>query len=60
MLMEYLQAGTMPKDSKKTRELILTQSQYEVVGGVLYHVEPDKTLRIIGDQKQLLFVQHVG
>ena len=63
MIMEYLQAGTMPKDSKKARELILTQSQYEVVGGVLYHVEPDKTLRIIppaGDRKQIFEEAHAG
>ena len=56
MIMEYLQVGTVPKDSKKVRELILTQSQYELVEGVLYHVEADKTLRIIlptGDQKQI-------
>ena len=45
------------------RELILTQSQYEVVGGVLYHVAPDKTLRIIlptGDRKQIFEDAHVG
>ena len=53
MIMEYFQAGNMPKDSKKVWELILTQSQYEVV---LYYVEPVKTLRIIsstGDRKQI-------
>ena len=27
MIMEYIQAGTMPEESKKARELILTQSQ---------------------------------
>ena len=45
MIMEYLQAGTMAEESKKAHELILTQSQYEVVDGELYHVEADKTLR---------------
>ena len=32
---------------KEARELALTKSQYELVNGVLYHVENDKTLRIV-------------
>ena len=63
MIMEYLQAGTVPKDSKKVWELILTQSQYELVDGVLYHVEADKTRRIIwptGDRKQIYEEVHAG
>ena len=47
----------------RRRELIRTQSQYEVVGGVLYHVEVDKTLGInpsTGDRKQIFEEVHPG
>ena len=37
----------MPIDVKRARELALTKSQYSILEGVLYHIEPDKTLRII-------------
>ena len=35
------------EDEKKARELALTQTQYEIVDDILYHVEGDKTLRVI-------------
>ena len=41
------------------RELTLTQAQYEVIDDVLYHIEPDKTLRIVlptVDQKVVLIL----
>ena len=29
------------------RELVLSRSQFEVIDGILYHVEKDKTLHVI-------------
>ena len=46
-IIRYLQDGILPDDDKEARELALTKSQYELVDGVLYHVENDKTLRIV-------------
>ena len=46
-IIHYLQDGNLPDNDKEARELALTKSQYELLDGVLYHVENDKTLRII-------------
>ena len=46
-IIRYLQDGILPDNDKEARELALTKSQYELVDGVLYHVENDKTLRIV-------------
>ena len=42
----FLVEGTLPNDEKKARELALTQTQYKIVGDVLY-VEGDKNLHVI-------------
>ena len=34
-------------EDKKARELVLNKSQYEVIDNVLYHLQPDKTLRVV-------------
>ena len=46
-IIDYQCNGTLPGDSKHAKELVLTQSQYTVVDQVLFHVEKDKTLRVI-------------
>ena len=43
----YLEDPILPEDPKKARELVLDQNHYEVLDGVLYHLEPDKTLWVI-------------
>lgn len=51
------------RDGKRERELALTKSQYEIVDGVLYHVENDKTLRIVpasGDRRKIFDEAHAG
>ena len=63
LVIDYLESGTLPEETKKACELVLTQSQYEIVDGVLYHVEPDKTLRMIpptSDRKQIFEEAHSG
>ena len=49
-IIEYLEHRTLPADEKRGRESALSRSQYQVVEGVLYHVEKDQTLRIIPPQ----------
>ncbi len=46
-VMDYLTLGVLPQEYKHARELVLSKSQYHVIDGVLYRVQPDKTLRII-------------
>ena len=46
-MIKYLETGELPADSKRAREFALTKSQYALVDDVLYHVERDKSLRII-------------
>jgi hypothetical protein len=46
----YLEGGILPDDEAAARELALTKSQFEIVDGVLHHVEKDKTLRVIPPQ----------
>ena len=43
----YHESGELPQDEKRARELVLMSSSYTVLDGVLYRVEPDKTLKII-------------
>ena len=43
----YLQTGALPSDKSKARELAVFGQQYVLLKGVLYHVERDKTLRVI-------------
>jgi len=55
--------GTLPKDERKAKELAITQTQYEIMDDVLYHVEADKTLRVIPprpDHETLFHGAHDG
>ena len=42
-IIEYHQNGTLP-EGEVARGLAVAWSQYEVIEGLLYHLEPDKTL----------------
>ena len=46
-IFNYKEKGELPLDDHRARELVIAQSQYEIVEDVLYHVEPDKTLRLV-------------
>ena len=62
-VIEYLEEGILPQDDTEARELTLTKSQYLMVGGVLHHVEPDKTLRVIlpmGSRRKVFDTAHGG
>ena len=47
LIMDYLENGDLPNDERKVRELVLGRSLYQVVKGILYHMEPDKSLRFM-------------
>lgn len=59
----YLEDGALPEDSKQARELVLMHPQFTMVDGVLYHVEPDKTLQVVppaSDRRTLFDTAHSG
>ena len=39
----YLEERILPEDETEAQELVLGQNQYEIVDGILHHVEKDKT-----------------
>ena len=54
----YLDNGVLPEDETRARELVLGRSQYEILDGVLYRVEADKSLKIVvpASDRERLFV----
>ncbi len=44
---EYLGKGTLPADDGEARKIALNRPNYALLDGVLFHMEPDKTLCII-------------
>ena len=62
-IITYLETDVLPTDDKKAKELALTKQQYVLKNDVLYHVESDKTLRVIppvGSRQQLVEEAHGG
>ena len=62
-VIRYLEDGTLPTEDKAAREIVLCKSQYILLDGVLYHVERDKTLRLVPPQvsrKKLFHDVHDG
>ena len=57
LIKTYLHTGKLPEDDKKARELVLSKTKFEIQDGVLYHLEKDKTLRIVvpTDRRKELF-----
>ena len=37
----------LPADDKKTQNIVLRKGEFEMIDGILYHIEPDKTLKIV-------------
>ena len=63
MIKQYVLDNKLLDQEEKARELTLNKAQYEVIDNVLYHIEPDKTLRIVPhtvDCKGLFEVAHGG
>ena len=62
-IMKYIETGQLPQEDKQVRELLLSQSQFTVLEGVLYRVNVDKTLRIVPptiDRHKLFLEVHEG
>ena len=62
-IISYLETRELPEDKKLAKRLALTESQFMVQDGILYHVESDSTLRVIPpteSRKQLFDQAHVG
>ncbi len=63
MIIDYLTEGVLPSEDRQARELVMSKPQYQMVDGVLYRVQADKTLRIIPpspDRKKLFDEIHGG
>ena len=58
----YLETGVLPAEEKFAKRLALTQSQYVIEDGILYHVEADSTVRVIPplNSREKLFQQVHG
>ena len=62
-IIQYLEDGRLPEDNQKARDLLLGHAQYTLLDGVLYHLEKDKTLRIVPpmcDRQALFEEAHSG
>ena len=63
LIVDYLENGILPQDEGRARELVLGSSSYWLLDGILYHVEPDKSLRLIPpdhDREHLFQEAHSG
>ena len=61
--MLYFEDGELPREEKKVEELVLGRSLYEVVDGILSHIELDKSLCLIPlacDRESLFQEVHSG
>ena len=52
LIFDYLEEGVLPTEEKQAKELVLGKSQLVITDGVLYHLEKDKSLRIIPPSKR--------
>ena len=46
-IINYLETGDLPQEDKRARELTLSRSFFTLLEGILYRIEPDKTLRLV-------------
>jgi hypothetical protein len=62
-LISYLENGELPSDDKRAKEILLGQTAYTMLDGVLYWIADDKSLRIIpptADRHKLFLEAHEG
>ena len=62
-MQEYLINGVLPENEQEARRVVLTSSNFTVLDGILYHLEPDKTLRVVppcSDRRSLFDQAHSG
>ena len=62
-IIQFLADGELPSDERHARQILLGQSAFTLLDGILYHIEDDKTLRVIPpecDNHQLFLEAHEG
>ena len=62
-IIAYLERGDLPEDSKRSKELVSGEADYEVIDGILYRVDAKKTLKIVpptGDRRKIFDEAHGG
>ena len=60
---QYLKEGVLPAEEVSAKKLLASKSSFVLIDNVLYHQEPDKTLRIItplADRYTLFKKAHAG
>ena len=46
-IIRYLEIGELPADDQQPQQVLLGQSDFTILDGILYRVEKDKTLRVV-------------
>ena len=46
IIIDYISNGVLPEDDKEARQLFLSSSKFTILD-ILYHIESDKTLRVV-------------
>ena len=62
-IIHYLERGELPLCENEVHKLVLGKSQYTFLDGVLYHIQPDHTLRVIpptGERERLFREARAG
>ena len=62
-IIDYISDGTLLEDEKEARHLILSSQKFTMLDGILYHIEGDKTFRVVvpqADRERLFNEAHAG
>ena len=63
MIVDYLSDDILPENEKEARHLILSCQKFTALDRILYHIEADKTLRVVvpeTDRERLFNEAHAG
>ena len=63
IIIDYISDDVLPEDDKEARQLFLSSSKFTILDNILYHIESDKTLRVVvpeTNRKVLFDEAHAG
>ena len=63
IIIDYISDGVLPENDKEACQLILSSSKFTILDNILYHIESDKTLRVVvpETERKVLFDEvHAG
>ena len=63
MIVDYLSDNILPENEKEAHYLILSCQKFTVFDGILYHIESDKTCRVVvseTDREHIFDEAHAG